>query len=102
MGKINFVKLNSANVTVENTAEETRVYDIKANANINNQELTSLDNGSVMKDGEIIATFTMFGSRFNPSFQGVTEQSAMCEILMAITTFIADIKSELSVKPIAI
>ena len=102
MDKINFTKLNSANVTVENTVNETIVYDIKAKANINNEELTSLDNGVVAKDGVNVATFNMWGNSFNPSFQGVTDATEMCAILMAITSFIADVKEALVNEPINI
>ena len=102
MDKINFTKLNSANVTVENTVNETRVYDIKANANINGQALNSLDNGTVIKDEVVVATFNMWGNSFNPSFQGVTDATEMCAILMAITNFIADVKTEIENKPLVL
>ena len=102
MNKVNFVKLNSANVSVENSSDESRVYDIKGNASVNERVLTSVDNGVVKKDDVVVATFTMFGNRFSQSFQNVTEATDMCDILLAITNFIEDIKKELEGNPISL
>lgn len=102
MQKVDFTRLNSANVSVENSVDETRVYDIKCNANINNGVLNSIDSGIVIKDDVQVATFTMWASNLTPSFQNVTDANEMCSILMAITTFIGDVKKEIENNPIAV
>lgn len=102
MSKIDFTKLNSANVSCDNSVDTERVYDIKANANLQGDKLSSIDSGIVMKDDVQVATFNMWGDNFNPSFNGVTDASEMCNILMAITSFIANVKDELSNNPIEI
>lgn len=102
MSKIDFTKLNSANVSCDNSVDTERVYDIKANANLQGDKLSSMDSGVVTKDDVQVATFSMWGDNFNPSFNGVTDASEMCSILMAITTFIANVKSELNNNPIEI
>lgn len=102
MSKIDFVKLNSANVSCDNLVDTERVYDIKANANLQGDKLSSMDSGVVMKDDVQVATFNMWGENFNPSFNNVSDPMEMCAILMAITEFIANVKSELSNNPIEI
>ena len=86
MGKVDFTKLNSANVSVDNSVDTERVYDIKCNANLNNNVLNSIDSGSVMKD----------------DIQVATDATEMCNILMAITTFIGDVKNEIETNPIQV
>ena len=102
MKKIDFTKLNSANVSCDNSVDTERVYDIKANANLQGDNLSSMDSGVVMKDGVQVATFSMWGDNFNPSFNNVSDVMEMCAILTAITTFIANVKSELANNPIEI
>lgn len=102
MKKIDFTKLNSANVAVDNLVDESRVYNISARANLNENNLTSIDGGMVKKGEEQVATFSMWSNSLTPSFQNVTDPMEMCNILMAITTFIADVKNELNANPIEI
>lgn len=102
MKKIDFTKLNSANVSCDNSVDTERVYDIKANANLQGDNLSSMDSGVVMKDDVQVATFNMWGENFNPSFNNVSDVMEMCAILTAITTFIANVKSELANNPIEI
>ena len=102
MKKIDFTKLNSANVSCDNSVDTERVYDIKANANLQGDNLSSMDSGVVMKDDVQVATFSMWGENFNPSFNNVSDVMEMCAILTSITTFIANVKSELANNPIEI
>jgi len=102
MGKVDFTKLNSANVSVDNSVDTEIVYDIKCNANINNGELNSIDSGSVMKDDIQVATFSMWSNNLTPSFQNVTDDNEMCNILKAITTFIAEVKNKIETNPIEV
>jgi hypothetical protein len=100
MSKVDFTRLNSANVSVENSVDSERVYDIKCNANINNGVLNSIDSGIVIKDDVQVATFSMWANNLTPSFQNVTDATEMCNILMAITSFIEDTKKEIETNPI--
>ena len=102
MKKIDFTKLNSANVSCDNSVDTERVYDIKANANLQGDNLSSMDSGVVTKDDVQVATFNMWGENFNPSFNNVSDPMEMCAILMAITTFVANVKAELVNNPIEI
>lgn len=102
MDKAVFTKLNSANVSVDNSADTERVYDIKCNANLNNNVLNSIDSGSVMKDGIQVATFSEWPNIFTPSFQNVTDDDKMCNVLKAITTFIKDVKTKIETNPIEV
>ena len=102
MKKVDFTKLNSANVSVDNLVDESRKYDISARANLDDGNLQSVDSGVVMKEGAQVATFSMWSNNLTPSFQGVTDVMEMCAILTAITTFIADTKTEIETNPINI
>lgn len=102
MQKVDFTRLNSANVSVENSVDESRVYDIKCNANINNGVLNSIDSGFVLKDDVQVATFSMWSNNLTPSFQNVTDATEMCAILMAITSFIDATKNEIETNPIQV
>lgn len=100
MQKVDFTRLNSANVAVENSVDSERVYDIKCNANINNGSLNSIDGGFVVKGDVQVATFSMWANNLTPSFQNITDATEMCNILMAITAFIADTKNKIETNPI--
>ena len=102
MKKVDFTKLNSANVSVDNLVDESRKYDISARANLNDGNLQSVDSGVVIKEGVQVATFSMWSNNLTPSFHNVTDVMEMCAILTAITTFIGDTKSEIENNPIEI
>ena len=93
------VSLNSANVRYDNANEESRVYDIEANANINGKTVSGFDGGVVMKDGVQMATFSKWGTNLNPNFHNL-EATEMCEVLMAINDFIESVTENVSNKTI--
>ena len=100
--KVDFTKLNSANVSADNKVDESRVYDIEARVNIQGQSVNSIDSGIVKKGDVQVATFSSWGeSNLNPSFNGV-EAVEMCAILMAINEFIADVKAKVIEEPVNI
>ena len=101
MSKVDFTKLNSANVAVENSVDESRVYDIKCNANINNGELNSIDSGFVFKDDVQVATFSMYGGNVNTTYNNITKEEK-CDVIYAVDDFIADVKKEIETKPIQV
>ena len=102
MQKVKFKALNSANLTVDNSVDENKVYEISARANLNENKLVSVDSGLVMKEGNQVATFTMHSNTLTPSFQNVTDPAEMCNALMTITAFIASVKTEIETNPIAL
>ena len=102
MKKVDFTKLNSANVSVDNLVDESRVYNINARVNLNEGNLQSVDSGVVTKEGVQVATFSMWSNNLTPSFHNVTDVMEMCAILTAITTFIGDVKAEMENNPIEI
>ena len=98
--KVEFTKMNSANVSVDNLVDESRVYDINAKANLNEGNLQSVDSGVVTKEGVQVATFSMWSNNLTPSFHNVADVMEMCAILTSITTFVSDIKASLELNPI--
>lgn len=89
--KVQSVTLNSANVRYNNAVDESRTFDIESNVNIQNGNANSFDGGVVKQNDVVLATFSMWGTNLNPSFQNL-EASEMCEVLMAINDFIAAVK----------
>ena len=94
MSKITYETLNSANVKINNSSDAERIYNIEANANVNNlNEVTNIDNGILMKDTEQKATFNVWGSNsLNISFYNTTSDE-QCGIVQAINQFIEDTKN---------
>lgn len=94
MGKINFGTLNSANIAVDNSLDEARVYDIKGNLNYQSGIVASIDSGSVMKGGVEYATFFHWAD----NNQQVTWRNCPIdekdEVQAAIDAFVASVKEE--------
>lgn len=97
--KVQGVNLNSANVRYNNANEETRVYDIEANASIQGQEVGGVDGGIVKKNGIVVANFSAWGNSVNPNFQGL-DVNEMCAVLVAINDFVLSVKKAVSEKVI--
>ena len=101
MEKVNAVKLNSANVKYDNSVDTERVYDIEANANLNDGKVVSMDAGVVRKDDVMVASFSVYGDhQMNINYMGVDSVSDKCNILMAIDTFVTEVESEIESNPI--
>lgn len=99
--KVNAVKLNSANVKYDNSVDTERVYDIEANANLNDSKVVSMDGGVVRLEGVQKASFNMYGNhQQNVNFMGVEDVSEKCNILMAIDAFISNVESAVEVSPL--
>lgn len=95
------VALNSANVRYNNANEESRLYNIESNVAIQDKTVNNFENGIVKRNDVVLATFTMWGTNLNPSFQGLNA-SEMCEVLMAINDFIESVKANVETTPINI
>ena len=93
------IALNSANVRYNNANDEKRVYDIESNVNIQGKNVNGVEGGIVKKNDVQVATFTMWGTNLNPSFQGI-EATEMCAVLMAINDFIVSVKDNVESKVI--
>lgn len=91
--EVQSIALNSANVRYNNANDEKRVYDIEANVNIQGQNVNGFESGVIKKENVQVATFSMWGTNLNPSFQGL-EPTEMCAVLMAINEFISSVKQD--------
>ncbi|MDE6860941.1 MAG: hypothetical protein K2J65_11080 [Duncaniella sp.] len=100
-GKVGFAALNSANVRLDNSQDDTRKYDVAANASISGTEITSIDSGSVTaKDGMQVASFSSHGgNNANYNFYNVAPEQ-QCEVLAEIQDFIAGAKALVANSPI--
>lgn len=102
MSKIDFTKLNSANVTANNSVDTEKVYDITANVNISGNNVNSIDEGRVKKDGAEWATFTRYdGNHLNINFMNV-DATEMCNIITAVNEFNANVTAKVAEKTIEI
>lgn len=102
MSKIDFTKLNSANVTADNSVDTEKVYDINANVNISGNNVTSIDGGSVKKDDVQVAIFSRWGENsLNINFMNV-DAMAMCSIITEVNTFIEAVETKVQTETIEI
>lgn len=100
MSKIDFTKLNSANVTADNSVDTEKVYDINANVNISGNSVNSIDGGSVKKDDVQVATFSRWGENsLNINFMNV-DAMEMCSIITGVNTFIEAVETKVQTEPI--
>ena len=102
MGKVNAVKLNSANVKYDNSVDAERVYDIESNVNFQESRIVSFDGGVVKEDEVVKATFSKHGNNQDGmTFQNV-EREEKCSIIEALDAFFAEVESAVKVSPINI
>lgn len=102
MSKIDFTKLNSANVTADNSVDTEKVYDINANVNISGNSVNSIDGGSVKKDDVQVATFSRWGENsLNIKFMNV-DAMEMCSIITEVNTFIEAVETKVQTETIEI
>ena len=102
MQKVDFTRLNSANVAVENSVDSERKFDIKCDANINNGGLNSIDSGFVVADDVQVATFSMYGGNVNITYNNNLTKEEKCAVIYAVDDFITDVKNEIEINPIQV
>lgn len=102
MKKVNAVKLNSASVKYDNSADTERAYEIESNVNLQETRIISFDGGVVKKDGIIKATFSKHGNNQDGlTFQNV-EREEKCAIIEAVDAFFADVENYIVESPIIV
>lgn len=102
MGKVNYIKLNSANVTADNSEDTEKKYDITANVNINGNKVNSIDSGRVIKNGVEVASFSKWGeSQLNVNFNNV-DVMEMCSIITEVNAFYVSVVEKVETEPIQI
>lgn len=100
--KVDFTKLNSANVTADNSVDEAKKYDITARVNINENKVDSVDSGRVVKEGVEVASFSKWGeNQLNVNFNGV-DVMEMCSILTEVNSFYNNVVEKVENEPINI
>lgn len=98
--KVEFTQLNSANVTADNSVDETKKYDITANVNINGQKVDNINSGRVVKDGAEVASFSKWGEN-NTSFSfNTSDAMEMCAIITEVTAFCDNVAEKVQAEPI--
>ena len=102
MGKVNFIKLNSANVSAANSVDTEKKYDITANVNISENTVKSIDSGRVIKDGADVASFSKWGeNQLNVNFNNV-DVAEMCSIITEVNNFYVEVINKTANEPIQI
>lgn len=76
------------------------MYDISARINLSENELISIDGGSVIKEGVQLASFSIWSNEQNVSYKGSIDSQEKCDVTFAIDTFISNIKAELESNPV--
>lgn len=102
MEKIEFIKLNSANVLVDNSVDVAKIYDIKANINISDSTVNNIEQGRVLKSSVEVATFSRYGNNnMNITFNNV-ESTEMCTIITEVNAFCNYVNRKVEEEPINI
>lgn len=99
-------QLISATVKYSNKDDANRVYDISANARIENGNVNNFESGEVRKipastDGMgNIATFNAYGDKNLNLYINNADETEASSILSAIYVFMADVKANVSANPV--
>lgn len=94
--KVAYEKLVRATVRVNNSVDESKVYDIEADAEINNGIVGNINSGTVKKDGSQVDTFNSYGNENLSINHNVGDKQEQCNITAAVNTFIADTKAKIA------
>lgn len=102
MEKVKIKALNSANLRMDNSVDTDREYEISANANIDSTNtVVSIENGSVMKEGMEIASFSSYGEdNLSINYNNV-KQEEHCTIINAVNSFIGNVRLKASASVMA-
>lgn len=101
--------LISATVKYSNKDDDNRVYDISANARIENGQANNFDSGEVRKKSDssenmdgmsVIATFNASGEK-NLNLYIYNADATEAKVIMdAVYAFMADVKTNVSINPV--
>jgi hypothetical protein len=100
--KTQYNKLSEVQVEVSNIQDATSVYNIVADIRVNENRVTSISNGRVIKDDVHIATFSCYGQNSPTySFNNIPYEEH-CNILNEIIEFIKSANNLVETNPITI
>lgn len=100
MEKVDFKKLNSANIAADNSVDSAKMYDITANININGDRVNNIESGVVMKGDIQVASFSKWGeNQMNINFMNV-DAMEMCTIITEINAFCQAVNEKVIAEPI--
>lgn len=99
--KIDFSKFVRGNWMANNSADAGRTFDIEAEVQLNNEKtITSLVNGIVKKDGNIVGRFSLQGGVSIPSFTpSVSDAMEAITAYQAVITFVDAVAAEANENP---
>ena len=102
MSKVNFIKVNTANVTANNSYDESKKYEISCYVNINGTKVQSIDRGQVVKEETEIATFSKWNEQqLNVNFN-TSDVTEMCSIITEVNAFYSSLVDAVAGEPIKI
>lgn len=82
------VTLEGYQLRVSNSSDEEKTYSIECSLNVNNNEVGNIDAGTVAKDGQVVASFNLWGgNNLNVSYMNI-EAEEQCVVNTAINEFI--------------
>ena len=96
MSKVTFVKVNTANVRVDNSENTERVYDIECNINTSDSGVNSFEAGEVMAGETMMASFSFYGERNLSINFHVADAVTMVNVLNAVNSFMDDTRELVS------
>lgn len=101
--KVAYQSLVSATVKMSNSVDTQKVYDIEADVNMSGNTVSGFNSGFVKKGGVQVATFNSYGNTNLNVNHNVEDAEGRCAVTAAISAFIEDVKSKVSVsQPLSI
>lgn len=93
MTKVKFTAVQSATVRMDNSSDESKVFDIEAKVNIGaDGSVVSVDNGIVKKDSVNVGGFSSYSpTNMSMNYNGV-EESEQVTILTSVNEFVATVR----------
>lgn len=103
--KVKFESLVNATVKANNSTDTDRIFAIEANVTIRNNEVETVDSGTVnnLAGNVALANFSKYSyGGLSVNFTTEVNESEQCNVLSAINSFIADIKTKVLASPSSI
>ena len=96
------VNVNSANISYNNRADESRVYEIDGNVNTRSGNVVNIESGMVFENGKQIASFNQWDDNNQQVVWMSVSKEDKPKVQMAIDTFIEEVRADVQVSPINI
>lgn len=100
--KVDFVELNSANVTADNSVDPNRGFDITAKVSVSGNKVHHIECGKVSKDNVEVSSFAKWDDgKSSYTFNGLDEEGKH-SVIAEVEAFCFNIIEKIGSEPIKI